>query len=123
MAVYDVAHRLAKELKRSDEYSSYKEIREKVINNSKTKEMLLNFQKEQFKLQSKAMSGQELSEEEKERFDKLMEIVKLNNDIQKYMDAEYRMSVMLNDIQEILFSDLEIGLEKEEAPVENEEAE
>jgi len=114
MSVYDLSHRLARLLKESNEYSSYLEIKKKVMSNSKTKEMLLNFQKEQFKLQSKAVSGQEFTEEEKEKFNKLMEIVKLNNDIQKYMDAEYRMSIMLNDIQEILFSDLEIGLEREE---------
>ena len=114
MAVYDVAHRLAKELKRSDEYSSYLEIRNKVMSNSKTKEMLADFQEEQFKLQSKAMSGQEISEEEKKKLNNLMEIVKLNSDIQKYLDAEYRMSIMLNDIQEILFSDLEIGLTKDD---------
>jgi len=121
MSVYDLSHRLARVLKDSNEYSSYLEIKKKVMSNSKTKEMLLNFQKEQFKLQSKAMSGQELTEEEKEKFNKLMEIVKLNNDIQKYMDAEYRMSVMLNDIQEILFSDLEIGFVGEEEDEEQEE--
>lgn len=113
MGVYDLSHRLAKALKESNEYSSYLEIKKKVVSNSKTKEMLLNFQKEQFKLQSKTMSGQEISEEEKEKFNKLMEIVKLNNDIQKYMDAEYRMSIMLNDLQQILFSDLKIGLDEE----------
>ncbi|MFP4661926.1 MAG: YlbF family regulator [Halanaerobiales bacterium] len=115
MAVYDVAHRLAKELQRSDEYTSYREIREKVMSKPSTREMLENFQREQFKIQSKAMSGQEISEEEKEKFNKLMEIVKLNNDVQKYLDAEYRMSVMLNDIQQILFSDLEIGLDSDDA--------
>lgn len=76
--------------------------------------MLLDFQKKQFKLQAMAISGQEITEEEKENFDKLSEIIKLNKDIQKYLDAEYRMSVMLADIQKILFADLEIGFKDEE---------
>ncbi|MFW6023036.1 MAG: YlbF family regulator [Halanaerobiaceae bacterium] len=114
MAVYDQAHRMAKEIERSDEYKSYQIIKEKIMKNSKTKEMLLNFQKEQVKLQQKALADQDISEEDKKKYNNLMEIVKLNNDIQKYMDAEYRLSVMLNDIQEILFSNLNIGIDKEE---------
>ena len=43
-----------------------------------------------------------------------MEIVNLNKDIKKYLEAEYRISAMLNDIQEILFGDLQLGFGKEE---------
>lgn len=114
MSVYDVAHRLARELKKSEEYKSYLKVKEKIKNNSKTKEMLMDFQKEQFKLQSKAISGQEVTEEEKKKLNSIMEIVKLNNDIQKYLDIEYRISIMLNDIQEIVFADLDIGIKENE---------
>ncbi|MFW5981112.1 MAG: YlbF family regulator [bacterium] len=113
MSVYDVAHRLSRELKKSDEYTSYLEIKKKVMSNEKSKEMLLDFQKEQFKLQSKAMSGQEISEEERKKLNNLMEIIQLNNDIQKYLNAEQRISVMLNDLHQILFSELEIGIDQE----------
>lgn len=114
MSVYDTAHRLARELKKSEEYKAYLEIKGKIEENTKTKEMLLDFQREQFKLQTKAFSGQEVTEEEKKKLSSLSEIVKLNNDIQKYLDTEYRMSVMVNDIQKILFTDLEIGFRDEE---------
>ncbi|MFW6264675.1 MAG: YlbF family regulator [Bacillota bacterium] len=111
MSVYDVAHRLSRELKKSDEYISYLEIKKKIMANEKSKEMLEDFQKEQFKLQSKAMSGQEITEEEKKKLNNLMEIIQLNNDVQKYLNAEQRISIMLNDLHQILFSELEIGLE------------
>lgn len=109
MSVYDTAYRLARELKKSEEYKTYLEIKRKIEENQKTKEMLLDFQREQFRIQGKVFTGQEVTDEEKKKFDSLTEIVKLNNDIQKYLDTEYRMSVMLNDIQRILFSELEIG--------------
>ncbi|MEJ6949678.1 YlbF family regulator [Natronospora cellulosivora (SeqCode)] len=115
MSVYDVAHRLSRELKKSDEYKSYLEIKKKVQTNEKSKEMLLDFQKEQFKLQSKAMSGQEITEEDKKKMNDLMNIIQLNNDVQKYLNAEQRISVMLNDIHQIIFSELEIGFNEDEA--------
>lgn len=43
-----------------------------------------------------------------------MELVNLNKDIKKYLEVEYRISVMLNDIQEIVFGDLNLGFGKEE---------
>lgn len=114
MAVYDLAHRLARGIKDSDEYRTYSTLRQKIMDDEKTKEMLLDFQKEQLKLQTKQLSGQEVTEEEQERFNKLREIVELNKNIKSYLDAEYRVGVLLNDIQRILFSDLEIGIPKEE---------
>lgn len=114
MAVYDLAHSLVREIKSSEEYKSYLKIRDKIKDNSATKEMLMDFQKEQFKLQSKTLTGEEITEEDKEKFNKLMEIINLNKDIQKYLEAEYRISVMLNDLQQILFADLKLGFENEE---------
>ncbi|MFI5359457.1 MAG: YlbF family regulator [Halanaerobiales bacterium] len=114
MNVYDLAHSLAREIKKSDEYKSYQEIRDKIRDNKTTLEMLRDFQKEQFKLQSKALTGEKITEEEKEKFNRLMELVNLNKDIKKYLEVEYRISVMLNDIQEIVFGDLNLGFGKEE---------
>lgn len=111
MAIYDLAHRLARQLKKSEEYKIYTKARKKIMEDDKAKEMLQNFQREQFKLQSKQMAGQELSEEEKEKFQKLREIINLNQNVKKYLEAEQRISTLLNDIQQILFSDLEIGIE------------
>ncbi|MFW5998529.1 MAG: YlbF family regulator [Halanaerobiaceae bacterium] len=120
MSLYGTANRLAREIKNSDEYTEYQEIREKIMANESTKEMLQDYMQKQMRLQQKQMSGQELSEEEKNELENLKSLVDLNNDIQKYLQAEYRMSVMLNDLQEILFGDLEIGiLNEEEEPEEN----
>lgn len=114
MKVYDLAHNLAREIKKADEYRSYLEVRDKIKDNPATMEILRDFQKEQFIIQSKALTGEKITEEEKEKFVRLMEIVNLNKDIKKYLEAEYRITAMLNDIQEILFGDLQLGFGKEE---------
>jgi cell fate (sporulation/competence/biofilm development) regulator YlbF (YheA/YmcA/DUF963 family) len=113
MSVYDLANNLEKELKESEEYEKYLEKRKKVLSNKKTKEMLLDFQQEQMKLQAKKMSGEDLSEEDTEKLEELRELIDLNSDIKEYLQAEYRVNILLNDIQKIVFGDLELGIEEE----------
>jgi len=113
MSVYDLANRIAKQIKMSDEYKEYLEKRDKVVNNEKTKEMLLDFQQEQMKLQAKQLSGEELNDEEKEKLENLRELVELNSNIKEYLQAEYKINIMLNDIQKIVFGDLNLGIEPE----------
>lgn len=110
MSVYDLANRLAKQIKKSEEYKNYQEMREKIISNDKSMEMLQDYQQEQLKVQSRQLSGEDLSEEDRQKLENLREIIELNPEVKKYLDAEYRVSVMLNDLQRILFSDLEIGI-------------
>ena len=43
------------EIKKSDEYKSYREIRDKIRDNKTTLEMLRIFRRKQFKLQSRAL--------------------------------------------------------------------
>lgn len=113
MSVYDLANRIAKQIKKSDEYKKYLEKREKVVSNEKTKEMLLDFQQEQMKLQAKQLSGEELNDEEKEKLENLRELVELNSNIKEYLQAEYQINIMLNDIQKIVFGDLNLGIKPE----------
>ena len=110
MSVYSSAHKLAREIKNSDEYTKYCEVREKVMDDEKTVEMLQDFQQEQMRLQSKQMSGEELTDEDKEKFENLRNLVELNSDIKEYLEAERRVSTLLNDLQKILFGDLELGV-------------
>ncbi|MGM0409754.1 MAG: YlbF family regulator [Bacillota bacterium] len=115
MSTYDKAHKLAKELKESDEYTEYKEKRKAVLNDENAKNMLLDYQKKEQKLQTKHISGEELSEEEKEDFENLRNLIQMNDKIKGYLEAEQRLSVMLNDIQKILFGDLEFGINNKES--------
>ncbi len=114
MDVYSLAHRLAKAIKESEEYSGYSKTREEMQADKKAREMLQDFQKEQIRLQSRQLSGEEISEEDKEKFQNLREIVELNPRVKKYLEREYRVSILLNDLQKILFGDLELGMPEDE---------
>lgn len=118
MAVYDLAHRLSKSIKESEEYKKYSELRKKIMEDENTKNMLLDFRKEEYKLQAKQFSGEELEEEEIKKLNNLKEIVELNSKVKKYLEAEYRISILVSDLQRIIFSDLELGIseDKEKHP-------
>jgi cell fate (sporulation/competence/biofilm development) regulator YlbF (YheA/YmcA/DUF963 family) len=121
MSVYDLANRMAKSIKKSDEYKDYLDKKEKILKNEKTKEMLLDFQQEQIKLQAKQLSGEDLTKEEQEKLENLRELIELNLDIKKYLQAEYRVNILLNDIQKIVFGDLELGIENDDENSKSEE--
>lgn len=110
MSTYDLAHKLADEIKNSDEYEKYQEKKKAILDDEKAKDMLLDYQKQEQKLQSKQMAGEELTEEEKEKFENLRNLIQMNNKISEYLEAEQRVSVMLNDLQRILFGDLDFGI-------------
>ena len=114
MAVYGTANKLAREIKNSEEYSNYQEIRQKIMGDEPTRKMLQDYIKQQLQIQSKKMSGEELTEEEKQEIERLNNLVEINSSIKKYLQAEYQMSTMLNDLQNILFGDLEIGIMEED---------
>ncbi|MGM0602221.1 MAG: YlbF family regulator [Bacillota bacterium] len=121
MSVYDTARRLERKIKDSDEYREYLELREKVMSKEGSKKMLLDYQNLMTELQTKQLSGQEISEEEKEKLNNLNNFIEINNNVKKYLEAEYKVSVMLNDLQKIIFSDIEIGIPSEEEDSQDEE--
>lgn len=110
MDVYNLAHNLAKTIKNSEEYSEYSKVRNEILKDEKVRDMLQDFQKEQIKLQAKELSGEKVTEEDKERLKNLSKIIELNPKIKKYLEKEYRVNILLNDMQRIIFGDLEIGI-------------
>ena len=54
MSTYDLAHKLAKQIKNSEEYQEYIEKREEVISDEKAKEMLLDYHSMEGKYKQKA---------------------------------------------------------------------
>ncbi|TDO83322.1 cell fate (sporulation/competence/biofilm development) regulator YlbF (YheA/YmcA/DUF963 family) [Halanaerobium saccharolyticum] len=120
MSVHDTARRLQRKLKNSDEYQKYQDLREKVMEKEGSKKMLLDYQNLMMEMQSKRMSGEELSQEDKERLQNLQNFIEINNNVKKYLEAEYALSQTIQDIQKIIFSDIEVGIPEEELQPENE---
>lgn len=123
MNTYDYAHALAKAIKSSPEYKVFKETHEQLEKDNSAKEMISDFRKNQWELQQQKMSGIEVSTEQEERLSKALEIISLNHTVKKYLEAEYRFSIMLTDVQKIISSPLEeiIAQEMVEQTQENKE--
>jgi cell fate (sporulation/competence/biofilm development) regulator YlbF (YheA/YmcA/DUF963 family) len=123
MSVEATAQRLKKKLENSDEYQNYLELRKKVMAKEGSKKMLLDYQNLMMEMQTKRMSGEELSEEDKERLQNLQNFIEINNNVKKYLEAEYSVSKMINDVQKTIFSDIEVGIPEEELKNEENESE
>jgi len=102
MNPYDAAHALAKALRESPEFKEMKKAQEDVKADLSAKEMLLDFRREQFNMHKQQLSGVEISQEQKEKLEKLFEVVNMNSLIKRLLNAEYKVSVMLQDIQKII---------------------
>ena len=102
MNVYDYAHSLAKALKLSSEYTDFKRCQEKLEKDQSAKEMLADFRKSQLELQKQKISGLEVAPEQEKRLAQRWEIINLNLIVKEYLEAEYRFSVLLTDVQKII---------------------
>ncbi len=114
MSVYGTAHKLARAIKESEEYQSFQEARKKIKEDSTRIELLQDFQQQIIKVRRREMRGEEVSEEEKQRLNELQNLVDMNQPVKKFLQAQSRFSTMINDIEEILFGDLELRLLDEE---------
>jgi len=123
MSVHDTARRLKRKLENSDQYQNYQELRKKVMTKEGSKKMLLDYQNLMMEMQTKRMSGEELSQEDKEKLQNLQNFIEINNNVKKYLEAEYALSQTIQDIQKIIFSDIEVGISEEELQPEAENSE
>ena len=114
MSVKDTAKRLKQEIKNSDEYQNYLNLRKKVMDKEGSKKMLLDYQNLMRKMQNKRMAGEDLNEEDKEKLQNLQNFIEINSNVKEYLEAEYSISQMINEIQKIVFSDIEVGIPKAE---------
>lgn len=113
MEIYDLAHKLAKALKESEEYQEFDQLRQKVQSDSSTVKMIKDYQMLQLQVQTAQYMGQEVDEKDQERLKKLEELINLNATVQKYLQAENRMGLLLQDIQRIMTSSLDLALKEE----------
>ncbi len=102
MNPYDAAHILAKALRESPEFKGYGDAQGLLAKDSAAREMLLDFRKEQFRLQRQKLAGLEVAPEQLEKLDKLFEVLNLNLTVKRFLDAEFRFSRLIGDIQKII---------------------
>lgn len=107
MSVYDKAYELAKALEDSHEAKTMRAARAAADADPDARRMLFDFQKKQVDLQQRMMSDEEPSADELEGMSRLYEVLSLNPLVQKYFEAEKRLSVVVEDVNRIIGNSLQ----------------
>lgn len=112
MYIYDKANELAKLIQQSEEYKAYKELKDKLYADDKTKILLTEYKRHQFEAQAVYLSGREPDAGAMEQLKKLGEILQFNSEVTEYFAAEYRFNTMIGDIYKIIGDacDLDLGM-------------
>lgn len=110
MNVYDAANNLARSIRESHEYKSYKQMEEAVKSSEPVMKMIKDFHAKQFELQKKQMMGETPTEFEMKQLQKLVEVASVDPLARDFLSAEMRFTMMMQDVSKIL-GDV-MGLEK-----------
>lgn len=102
MKVYDKANELAKDLQESEEYITYKKIKEEVYANAELKDKIKEFDKIKYEAQVLAIQGEKQNEEKIKKLQELYEILMKEPKVKQYFDAEVRFNVLLADVNKII---------------------
>lgn len=103
MNIYDTAHRLADEIKASEECVRLRELRERAYADDTNRVLLEEYKRLQVQLQmSMAGAAGDMPSEDMQRFQQLASLLYMNQDVQAYLMAEMQMQKTLADVFKIL---------------------
>lgn len=102
MNVYDQAHNLAQAVKESEEFKQYDSLKKTVEADPQLSQIVKDFQSKQFELQAKQMMGEEMGPEYMAQVQQLYGIMMKDPLAARYMEAQMRFSLMMNDVYKII---------------------
>lgn len=102
MNPHDAAHALARALRDSADFKELKDTQAALKSDQSAKDMLLDFRREQLELQKQQLTGIEVAPEQEEKLEKLYEVINMNTIIKRFLQAEYRVAVLLRDVHKII---------------------
>lgn len=102
MAAHDLAYELARTLKESNEFKQFNKSKEKVMSDANNHKMVREFQLKQWEIREAQMLENEVSEEKQQELERLYSLVSINPAAREYLEAEFEVSRMVNDIQQII---------------------
>jgi len=100
--VYDQAHALARNLRKHPDVVALWDARARIDADPEAKKMFDSFMQKSLELQKKELSGEAVSQDEKEQLEKLAEIVFLHSDIRAFHEQSLRVERLLHDIYGII---------------------
>ncbi len=102
MAANDLAYELARILKESVEFKQFHKSKEKVMSDSYNHKMIREFHMKQWEIREAQLLEAEVSEEKQQELERLYSLVSLTPAAREYLEAEFEVSRMVNDIQKII---------------------
>ena len=102
MNPHDAAHNLAKALRESADFKELKDVQAALKADQSARSMLLDFRTEQLEMQKQQIAGVAVSPEQEEKLEKLFEVINMNLTIKRFLQAEYRVAVLLQDVHKII---------------------
>ncbi len=99
---YSTAHRLAQEIRQSEEYQTYHGLKDTVMADETTAALIKEYKKLQVKLQMGAVAGHQPDEVDMQRFQGITSLLFTNPEVSRYMLAEMRLQQAVADIFKIV---------------------
>lgn len=109
---YDSAHRLASDIRQSEEYQTYHRLKDDVMADETVAALIREYKKLQLSLQMAAMSGQQPDTDDMQRFSGISALLFGKPEVSQYLLAEMRLQQAMADIFKILTdaADLDVQL-------------
>ncbi len=109
---YSNAHRLAQDIRQSEEYQTYHALKEAVMADETTAALIKEYKKLQVKLQMAAVSGAQADSDDMQRFQGITSLLFTKPEVSQYMLAEMRLQQAVADIFRIVTeaADIDMGL-------------
>jgi cell fate (sporulation/competence/biofilm development) regulator YlbF (YheA/YmcA/DUF963 family) len=99
---YSTTYRLAQEIRDSEEYKTYHDLKETVMAEETTAALIREYRKLQMTIQMSAMSGNAASQEDVQRFSGISTLLFSKPEVSQFLLSEMRLQQMLADIFKIL---------------------
>ena len=99
---YSTTYRLAQEIRDSEEYRTYHDLKESVRAEETTAALIREYRKLQLTIQMSAMSGNTANEEDMQRFSGLSSLLFSKPEVSRFLLSEMRLQQALADIFRIL---------------------
>ena len=109
---YDSAHRLASDIRQSEEYQTYHRLKDDVMADETVAALIREYKKLQLSLQMAAMSGQQPDSDDMQRFSGISALLFGKPEVSQYLLAEMRLQQAMADIFKSLTdaADLDVQL-------------
>lgn len=99
---YSSTYRLAQDIRDSEEYKTYHELKEAVMSEETTAALVKEYRKLQMTIQMSAMSGKTADEEDMQRFSGISTLLFSKPEVSQFLLAEMQLQQALADIFKIV---------------------